>query len=153
MAKKRGERKDKEANHRIIRDAFLELLKEKAKAPTVQELADATGLSATSIKTHLKVLKFTPENSPLRVLSPDVFEAIYKRAVGYEEEDIHFSSYKGDVTATPYQKKIIPDVSAQKLWVQLVEGWTEKTSTDITSGGEKIQQVIKIGYGKPDDKD
>ena len=153
MAKKRGERADKAANHKVIKEAFLKLLKDKAKAPTIKELAEVTGLSYQAVKAHIKTLKFDTEDSPYRVLSAEVFEAIYKRAIGYEEDDLHFSSYKGDVTATPYKKKIIPEVSAQKLWVQLVEGWSEKTSTDITSGGEPVQQVIKIGYGKTGDQD
>lgn len=123
MAKKRGERKDKEANHRVIRDAFLDILKDKVKAPTIKELEAATGLSHNTIKAHLKELKFEPEQSPWRMLSPEILEAIYKSAISLN-----------------------PGSQAdRKLWMQLVEGWSEKTSTDVTSGGEPIKQTIKIG--------
>lgn len=38
--------------------------------------------------------------------------SLFRRAVGYQHPDLHFSSFEGCVTATPYVKCLPPDTSA-----------------------------------------
>ncbi len=38
--------------------------------------------------------------------------SLFRRAVGYQHPDLHFSAYEGCVTATPYIKCLPPDTSA-----------------------------------------
>jgi DNA-binding transcriptional MocR family regulator len=116
MSKTRGTRKDKQVNYELIRKAFLKIIQGKKKAPTIDEVCDATGLSVNTVKKHLKELQFDAPDNPFRILTPEVITAIYETATS------------GDKGA----------VQAQKLWMQLIEGWSEKVQQDITSDGEKL---------------
>ena len=73
------------------------------------EISIDTGMSITTIKKHLDLLVFEPIKHPLRELTDDVLIAIFR------------SSVKG----TP---------ASQKLWLQVMEGWTEKKEIDIPGG-------------------
>jgi hypothetical protein len=114
---KKLQRIDTEANSGLIRNAYIEILKEKkGKRPTVADLCGKTGLASTSVKKHLKSLSFKELSEDValwRVLTDDVILAIYRSAV----------------------QKLNPQ--AQKLWMQVVEGWNEKSETKL-SGEIKV---------------
>lgn len=69
----------------------------------------------------------------------EVAEKLFKRATGYEHDSIHFSSYDGEVTETPFIKHYPPDTAAAFIWLKNRRNWRDKT--DITSGGDKIQPI------------
>jgi len=58
--------------------------------------------------------------------------SLYKRALGYEVEDVYFSSYQGEVTQTPYIKKVPPDVTAIMYWLsnRLRFDWLAKSTLE-----------------------
>ena len=89
-------------NHSIIRDSYVKLIKELERKPTISEVVEDSGLSRTTIKKHLKELKFNPVKSPLRILTEDVIMSIANSAM----DGSHGS---------------------QKLWMQILEGWSERT--------------------------
>lgn len=106
-----GNRTDYEANNAIIREAFIAVLKRnKGLRPSIEELAEETGLHASTIKKHLKALDFRDlmqENACFKLLTDDVILAVYRSAM------------KGNP-------------SSQKLWFQVVEGWSEKQVTEYS---------------------
>jgi hypothetical protein len=70
-----------------------------------------------------------------------VVESLYRRATGYDHKDTYFSSYQGDVTATPYTKHYPPDVVACIFWLKNRQKGEWRDVQDFTSGGEKIGSV------------
>ena len=91
-----------EINHQIIRDAYVTLIASLERKPTYKEVSEDCGLSINTIKKHIDELKFNPVKSPLRILTEDVIMSIANSAL----EGSHGS---------------------QKLWMQILEGWSERT--------------------------
>lgn len=104
-----------ELNHSIIRDSYVKLIKAFVRKPTYDEVSVDTKLSIKTIKNHIDTLKFEPQKHPLRVLSDDVLLAIA-------------SSARSGSSAS------------QKLWFQIMEGWTEKQVVEH-QGGITIKQI------------
>lgn len=65
-----------------------------------------------------------------------VEQSLYRRAVGYTQDDIHFSSYEGAVTQTPYVKHIPPDTTAAIFWLKNRKptDWRDKQEVQHTGG-------------------
>mgnify|MGYP001323089641 CR=1 FL=1 len=117
-------RSDWEMNNQKIREAFIVILKRKqGRKPTIEELAKEANLSAIAVRGHLKKLKFESQGSMWKVLTEDVIIAVYKSAM------------KGNT-------------ASQKLWFQLIEGWTEKNEIEHSghiSTDQEPPVIIKIG--------
>lgn len=107
-----------EANHRILYETYLRLIKKTRRCPTYDEIEKATGFSRATISKHIKELKFIPEEHPLRVLTDDVVLSIYDAAK------------KGKSLS-------------QKLWMQVIEGWVERNETDINLGKKSIKDLLE----------
>jgi len=106
-----------EANHKILYDAYLRIIKKTRRCPTYDEIQKETGFGRKTISNHIKELKFIPEEHPLRVLTNDVILSIYEAAK------------KGKSLS-------------QKLWMQVIEGWVEKSETDINLGKKSIKDLL-----------
>ena len=94
-----------ELNHSIIRDSYVNLIKNFKRKPTQNEVAIETKLSRNTIQKHISILKFEPHKHPLRILTDDVIMSIANSAM----DGSHGS---------------------QKLWMQIMEGWTERQITE-----------------------
>ena len=92
----------KDINLDIIKQAVYDYVSEHKgkKAPTYEIIADITGLHINTIATYFKTLDFKTMVTPMRALTPQVLNNIYNLS--------HRS------------------VAAQKLWMQIVEGWSER---------------------------
>lgn len=80
-----------------------------------------------------------------------VEHSLYRRAVGYEHDDTHFSSYEGVVTATPYVKHVPPDTTAMIFWLKnrRPEFWRDVKAQELSGlNGEKL--VINIRRFTPE---
>ena len=73
--------------------------------PTYQEVADDCRLSRNTVDKHIKSLKFDGLKHPLRILTDDVILAIAATARAGSS-------------------------ASQKLWMQIMEGWTERQITE-----------------------
>lgn len=95
-------------NHETIRNAVLSYLQANkgVKSPTYSELQEMTGLSRQTLVTHFKEIKFEPLNNHLRSLTNEVILSIF------------LAARKGSV-------------NAQKLWLQVMEGWSEISNVNI----------------------
>ena len=128
------EREDSKGNRAKIRTALLRFVKKQLRKPTKQELVELTGFSAKTVKRHLRRLTLgTGQPNPYQVLTHDVVLAIHARAVGYEHPAVKIlavSQGKGEpseIEKVPYTEHYPPDAASAKLWMQLVEGFSEKT--------------------------
>jgi len=106
-----------EYNHSIIRDSYVKLIKNLKRKPTQNEVAIETNLSRKTIQKHTDTLKFEPHKHPLRILSDDAIISIIS------------SARKGNA-------------ASQKLWFQIMEGWTEKQVMEH-EGGMNINDARK----------
>ncbi len=88
-------------NQAIIQDAYIKLIKQLQRCPTMLEISEHVNLSIKTLEKHVKDLKFEPTKELMRTLTPDVVMAIAE------------SAKKGSS-------------SSQKLWMQIMEGWTER---------------------------
>lgn len=63
-----------------------------------------------------------------------VERSLYERAIGYEHPDMHVSSYQGQVSLTPIQKKYAPDTAAAIFWLKNrdPENWRDKQEVERT---------------------
>jgi len=114
-------RRDWEHNQVMIQEAFIKLLKKKKRKPTGVELAEETGLGTTTIDRHIKKMKFEMQSDTWRSLTPAVIASIFKGAT------------RGGVFA-------------QKLWLQVVEGWSE--DINLNHGAqESLADVIAQSTG------
>lgn len=79
-----------------------------------------------------------------------VEKKLFERAVGYryQQEKI---THLGD--RVQIEVEAIPDVTAQKFWLnnRRRDRWNE--SVDITSGGEQLQTIVNISLRQKDESD
>ena len=128
------EREDSQANRAKIRKAMLGFIKKELRPPSVQELVALTGISAKTVKLHRKRISLgTGTDNDYQQLTGDVLLALHARAVGYKHpaEKIHFDKH-GNVSRADYTEHYPPDAAAAKLWMQLVEGFSEKQETKLS---------------------
>jgi len=117
----KGEKKKNitwEANQKLLQETYVRLLQSLKRCPTIAEITKETKLSRKTIQLHIKELNFEPVEHPLRVLTNDVIASIYG------------SSRKGSS-------------ASQKLWMQIMEGWREKTDINHSGGVTVIHDDIK----------
>ena len=109
-----------------------------------EEIANFLGISPASLSNYkVKYPEFleTLKRGKLKADSK-VVESLYKRATGYLEDDIFWSSYQGAVTATPYKKVIIPDVVAQIFWLKNRRSSQWRNSPEMTLD-ESVAEIAK----------
>lgn len=72
-----------------------------------------------------------------------VEQSLYRRAVGYTQDDTHFSSYEGVVTATPYVKHHAPDTTAAIFWLKnrRPAEWREVSRQEHAGSVETIHKI------------
>jgi cell fate (sporulation/competence/biofilm development) regulator YmcA (YheA/YmcA/DUF963 family) len=47
----------------------------------------------------------------------NVADSLYKRAMGYEHDEVHITSFQGEITKTPIVKHYAPDTTAIMAWL------------------------------------
>lgn len=108
---------DKMRNQAIVQQAYIDLIKNLKRCPTILEVSEHVNLSAVTIEKHISEMKFEPIQSPMRSLTPDVLASIYN------------SARKGQS-------------ASQKLWLQVMEGWVEDMNLGIKGDIEIEVKII-----------
>lgn len=88
---------------------------------TGAEIAPLLGVSYTTYLHWLKTKEDLYEaalNGRERA-DAKVAQSLFRRATGMTLPDIYFSTFMGDVSATPYEKHIPPDANAAARWLAL----------------------------------
>jgi len=119
-------RRDKQSNRDCIREQFLAYIEEHHKAPTYRELAKRVGVAKKTIERHMKEIDFGSGDSTFRVLTPEVVKAIYLSAIS------------GNAGTS----------SDRKLWMQLFEGFNERTTTTMKFDPEQAIKTFESIFPK-----
>lgn len=98
------ERTDYKSHHTLIQIEFLKMIKETGQIPTQEELAKQTGLSRRTIETHFQNMNFDKLLPQYKHITPLVIASLANTAIKTGKA---------------------PEA---KLFCQLVEGFSEKTS-------------------------
>jgi hypothetical protein len=74
-----------------------------------------------------------------------VAECLFKRATGYDKPDTHFSTFKGEVIATPCTKHYPPEVAAMVFWLKnrKPQLFRDKPDVNITVNNETNVDMSK----------
>ncbi len=144
------ERQDSQRNRAKIQKEIARIIRKEMRKPTVQELVVATGLSDKTVKAHLKRVKLGDGKANVfQALTPQVIFKLYERATGYSHPAVKFMTVSMGagcgslIEEKEYTEYYPPDTAAAKLFVQLVEGFTEKSETEIkTPGGFTFNYVV-----------
>jgi hypothetical protein len=135
----REPREDVQRNRAQIRKVMLQYIKNELRQPTTQEICEATGLSDKTVKAHKKHIKLGDGKSNIyQALTHDVIMKLFKKATGFTitaERLLTVSQGAGVGSAVErhdYELYHAPDVSAAKLWLQAIEGMSDKTQTEHT---------------------
>lgn len=115
-AKKRS---DWEKNHEAIRDAYVAGIKMLGKKPTITYISKELNINWNTVWRHLEDIENDLRKSPLRVLTEDIILAVARAAQGGNPQ-------------------------SQKLWFQIMEGWTEKTNLDVTTQGRALPRDVDL---------
>ncbi len=77
---------------------------------------------------------------------------LYRRAIGYEEDDTKIMQYNGDPVIVPYIKKIQPDITAIIFWLKnrRPDRWRDRQEHEIMIKKIKVTRK-KAGEGSDDD--
>jgi len=112
-------RSDWERNHELIRNAYVDAIKELERKPTISHISRVVGMTWHVVAAHLDSIENDLSKHPLRVLTEDMILAVAKAA------------RKGNP-------------QSQKLWFQIMEGWTEKTNLDVTTAGKALPRDVDL---------
>ncbi len=121
-------RKDWDEHQAEIRDAYIRIAAIKKHCPTIRELAAEAGFAKATIEKHIKEIKFEPIKSKMRILTPDILIAIFN------------SAKRGSS-------------SSQKLWLQVMEGFSEQSNINHTNDGEAFDAMTPVVIGSVDEPD
>lgn len=71
-------------------------------------------------------------------LDTRVERSLFERATGYSHPDVHFSDYKGEVTATPTTKHYPPDPTSMIFWLKNRQPgrWRDKVDVEHSASSD-----------------
>ena len=147
------ERQDSQRNRAKIQKEIARIIRREMRKPTVQELVEATGLSDKTVKAHLKRVKLGDgtQANVFQALTPNVILKLYERAVGYSHPAVKiFNDKYAGIVQADYTEHYPPDTAAAKLFVQLVEGFKEKTETEVKAPGSFTFNYVVPSNPEPD---
>lgn len=102
------------------KDEFAELAKKFCMlGATNEEMAKFFEVNVATFKRWMaEVPEFRAAISEGReVADANVAHRLYARAMGYEHDDVHVSTFQGEVTLTPIKKYYPPDTAAATMWL------------------------------------
>lgn len=80
----------------------------------------------------------------------NVAESLYKKATGFENDEVKIFQYEGSPVVVPYKAYYAPDTAAANIWLKNRRGrvkdnegqrWADKHEVDHSTKGDKIQTV------------
>ena len=97
---------------------------------TDKELADFFGVKEQTINNWKHAHKEFFESLKAGKAEADshVIDSLYKRATGYEHDEVHFTAHDGKVIQTPYKKHYSPNPTSMIFWLKnrQPEKWRDK---------------------------
>lgn len=109
---------------------------------------DLADLFNVSVRTICNWKMAFPEFAAATDLGKDEADArveqrLFQRAIGYEHDEVHITTFQGEVTLTPIRKVYAPDTEAAKFWLTNRQGkaWKNKQSISGDNDGDPINVV------------
>ena len=123
------QREDSQRNGALVRKAMLAFIKKHLRPPSRAELAAATGLSEKTVALHRQRVKLGDGKANVyQQMTNDVIMALHARATGYSHPAVKiFNDKFAGIVEADYTEHYPPDATAAKLWMQVVEGFSEKS--------------------------
>ena len=120
---------------------------------TDEDLAEGFGVAVSTLnvwkKRHAGFAEALRESKG--AADEAVERSLFERATGFVHEEVHVSTYQGQVTLTPVRKQYAPEVSAAVFWLKnrRPERWREKAS-EAPGGGarEGLEGVMERIRGR-----
>lgn len=80
MAKKTNDIRNRtwRNNQQLVKQTYFDILRASGRKPLIDEVAEATGLSARSVRKHIEAFEFEPSEHPYRLFTDDMIAAIFK---------------------------------------------------------------------------
>lgn len=74
----------------------------------------------------------------------EVANKLYKRATGYQHEDVDIKMFEGQIIQTPLVKHYPPDTTAAIFWLKnrQPKKWRDKQDIDHTTNGDNINTLL-----------
>ena len=87
------------------------------------------------------------------IADADVSISLYKRATGYEHDDVHISNYQGEITKTELVKHYPPDPTSMIFWLKNRQRgrWKDRidnTHSDPDGGPVKLETNFTVEFIK-----
>ena len=125
-ATKKMIRRDYRATDELIKNAYLEMIKERNRMPTQTEVADRCHLARQTVNVHLNKINLKETTQPFKVFGNHVLMGLAKKAMN-------------------------GDAQAAKLFFMLVYEWSEKT--DIKLPDSIKLEYVPAKYTETKDED
>lgn len=113
---------------------------------TDKDLADFLDVQESTINEWKKTHKAFSESikAGKELADATVADRLFKRATGYEHEDVDIKAWQGDVIITPITKHYPPDTAAAIFWLKNRQKarWRDKQEVE-NSGEQKVTVEIK----------
>lgn len=142
--KKRGRGRPSEFKPEYVNQAYkLALL-----SLTDTEIANVFDVSESTLNLWKKQHSEFSESITRGKESADanVADRLYQRAMGYEHDDVHISTFEGDVIITPIRKHYPPDTQAASLWLRNRQPrkWRDKQEHVLSTDPENPIRIENI---------
>lgn len=111
---------------------------------TDAQLADFFGVAISTI--NLWKVEHQEFSDAIKVPKTEaderVVQSLYRRAMGYEHDEVDIRVIEGQIVQTPIRKHYPPDTAAAAFWLKNRAGWRDKHETEITG---KDGQPLTMG--------
>lgn len=114
---------------------------------TDEQIAHNMGIASSTLydwkKRHPEILE--PLKRGKEVVDRQVENALLKRALGYEYEEVKEKFEDGDITErTVTKKEVVPDVTAQIFWLKNRKpgDWRDKREPEDTTAIERLDRIL-----------
>lgn len=116
---------------------------------TTADLACALDVTSRGLeKRHGELVRIVKESKA--EADAQVEKSLFKRAVGYSCPDTHFSTFEGQVIATPYTKHYPPSEVACIFWLKnrKPDQWREKSEVHLQTEIAGLPDKVLSGLRK-----
>lgn len=139
------------------KDEYCEQVEKLCKlGATDKEIADFFNVNIDTITEWKKVhYEFSVSIKKGKLLADaNVAEALYKKATGFENEEVKIFQYEGEPVTVPFVAYYPPDTAAINIWLKNRRGrvkpqegqrWADKVETGLTdSDGNDVVYIFQI---------
>lgn len=118
------------------------------------QLADFFEVSVSTINLW-KIQHFEFSESlaiPKEQADTRVEQSLYRRALGYEHDEVDIRVVNGEIVQTPLRKHYPPDTAAATIWLKNRAGWRDKQDLEHTGEVTVVGLASRMRQKRSNDK-